>query len=57
MLKTIVVPKSEMEVVRKPEWDVKFGGECWVLKPKNHNAYYWVGSKEECEKEHQSFEN
>lgn len=55
MLKTIVVPSSEMEIVRCPQWDDKFGGECWGLKPKNHNAYYWIGSKDECENEHQNF--
>ena len=51
----IKVPSSQMEVVRRPEWDDKFGGECWCLKPIGIDCYYWVGTKADCKKEHQWF--
>ena len=48
-MKEIKVATSEMEVVRCAQWDSRFGGKCYGLKPKCANAYYMVGSKEECQ--------
>lgn len=56
MRQVIKVPTSQMEIIRKPQWDEKFGSECWVLKPKGYDAYYWLGSKQECEDELKRFE-
>lgn len=49
MTKIIEISTSEMEIVRCPKFDIYHGGACYGVKPKDENAFYYVGTEKECQ--------